>query len=100
MCRLRWLQIRCAWADTDWLARQDRRRKLDDVELDSGDDEGRYDRAGSPMEEDCMDYGRTLNIMDLSLGRAPEPETTDGQVGSPPETSTGIPYNNMLMYCS
>ncbi|EZF36454.1 hypothetical protein H101_00005 [Trichophyton interdigitale H6] len=59
---------------------QDRRRKLDDVELDSGDDEERYDRAGSPMEEDGMDYGRTLNIMDLSLGRAPEPETTDGQL--------------------
>lgn len=34
------------------------------------------------MEEDGMDYGRTLNIMDLSLGRAPEPETTDGQVGA------------------
>ncbi|KAM5466544.1 Paf1 complex component [Microsporum audouinii] len=58
----------------------ERRRKLDDVELDSGDDEGRYDRAGSPMEEDGMEYGGTLNIMDLSLGRAPEPEPTDGQV--------------------
>ncbi|KAK2836881.1 hypothetical protein FQN49_006631 [Arthroderma sp. PD_2] len=56
------------------------RRKLDDVQLDSGDDEGRYDRAGTPMEEDGMEYGETLNIMDLSLGRAPEPEPTDGQV--------------------
>lgn len=65
------------------MSRHERRRKLDDVELDSGDDEGRYDRAGSPMEEDGMEYGGTLNIMDLSLGRAPEPEPTDGQVKRP-----------------
>ncbi|WEW55676.1 hypothetical protein PRK78_001109 [Emydomyces testavorans] len=57
------------------------RRKLDDEELDSGDDEARWDRAGSPMDEDGAEYSETLNIMDLNLGRTAEPESTDGQVG-------------------
>lgn len=51
--------------------------------MNSGDDEGRYDRT-----EDRMDYegpgegefGETVNIMDLGLGRAPEPATTNGEV--------------------
>lgn len=55
-------------------------RKLDDNELDSGDDEGRWDRRGSPMDEDAAKYSETLNIMDLNLGRTTEPESTDGQV--------------------
>ncbi|OJD13103.1 hypothetical protein AJ78_06408 [Emergomyces pasteurianus Ep9510] len=55
-------------------------RRLDDEELDSGDDEGRYDRHGSPMDEDGMDYTESLNVMDLSLSRVPEPESTDGEV--------------------
>ncbi|KAL2364616.1 hypothetical protein RJZ56_002478 [Blastomyces dermatitidis] len=55
-------------------------RRLDDEELDSGDDEGRYDRLGSPMDEDGMDYTESLNVMDLSLSRVPEPESTDGEV--------------------
>lgn len=52
-----------------------RRRDLDDEQLDSGDDEGRFDRRGSQMEEDAMDYGETLNVMDVNLARAPEPES-------------------------
>ncbi|PGH19140.1 hypothetical protein AJ80_04218 [Polytolypa hystricis UAMH7299] len=57
------------------------RRRLDDEELDSGDDADRFDRRGSPMEEDGPDYDReTLNIMDLSLARAPGPESTDGDI--------------------
>ncbi|EEH06046.1 conserved hypothetical protein [Histoplasma capsulatum G186AR] len=55
-------------------------RRLDDEELDSGDDEGRYDRHGSPMDEDGMDYTESVNVMDLSLSRVPEPESTDGEV--------------------
>ncbi|PGH31320.1 RNA polymerase-associated protein LEO1 [[Emmonsia] crescens] len=55
-------------------------RRLDDEELDSGDDDGRYDRHGSPMEEDGMGYTESLNVMDLSLSRVPEPESTDGEV--------------------
>ena len=60
--------------------RSRRRRRLDDEELDSGDDEARYDRAGSMIEEDGEEYGETRNIMDVKLGRAPEPEPTDGEV--------------------
>lgn len=33
------------------------------------------------MNEDGPEYGETLNIMDLSLGRTAEPESTDGHVG-------------------
>lgn len=57
-------------------------RKLDDEQLDSGDDEGRWDRRGSPMDEDAAEYSETLNIMDLNLGRTTEPESTDGHVGA------------------
>lgn len=58
-------------------------RRLDDEELDSGDDEGRYDRVADRMDYDEAedgDYGETVNVMDLSLGRAPEPESTSGEV--------------------
>ncbi|EEH16558.2 hypothetical protein PABG_06645 [Paracoccidioides brasiliensis Pb03] len=60
--------------------KEHRRRGLDDEELDSGDDEGRYDRQGSPMDEDGIYYPESLNVMDLSLSRVPEPESTDGEV--------------------
>ncbi|EEP80911.1 conserved hypothetical protein [Uncinocarpus reesii 1704] len=53
-----------------------RRRNLDDEELDSGDDQDRWDRRGS-MEDEGAEM---LNIMDLSLGRTAEPESTDGQI--------------------
>ncbi|KAI1980806.1 hypothetical protein LOZ53_005599 [Ophidiomyces ophidiicola] len=55
------------------------RRKIDDEEVDSGDDEGRWDRRASPMDDNGGDYSETVNIMDLSLGRTAEPESTDGQ---------------------
>ncbi|KAK2753437.1 hypothetical protein FQN55_003566 [Onygenales sp. PD_40] len=57
-----------------------RPRRLDDEALDSGDDEGRYDRRDSPMDEDGAGYTESLNVMDLSLSRVPEPESTDGEV--------------------
>jgi RNA polymerase-associated protein LEO1 len=56
---------------------------LDDEELDSGDDMERYDRAGERMDYEAGgegDYQETVNIMDLSLGRAPEPLTSNGEV--------------------
>ncbi|RWQ99674.1 Leo1-like protein-domain-containing protein [Paecilomyces variotii] len=59
------------------------RRTIDDEELDSGDDEGRYDRAGDRMDYDEGEeggYRETLNVMDLNLGRAPEPESSNGEV--------------------
>ncbi|KAL1956980.1 hypothetical protein VTO42DRAFT_6469 [Malbranchea cinnamomea] len=58
-----------------------RQRHLDDEELDSGDDEDRFDRRGTPMDEDEEAEERvTLNVMDLALGRVAEPESTDGQI--------------------
>ncbi|KAH8693038.1 Leo1-like protein-domain-containing protein [Talaromyces proteolyticus] len=56
-------------------------RSLNDPELDSGDDEGRYDRMDDRMDlAEDGGYEETLKVMDLSLGRAPEPQTTDQEV--------------------
>ncbi|KAL3489770.1 Leo1-like protein-domain-containing protein [Aspergillus germanicus] len=62
------------------------KRTLDDAELDSADDEDRYDRAGDRMdyEDGGEAFQETVNIMDLSLGRAPEPKTTNGEVYTMP----------------
>ncbi|KAI5294575.1 hypothetical protein KEM55_006550 [Ascosphaera atra] len=56
-------------------------RTLDDEQLDSGDDEGLYDRQGDYMmdEEGEAEQGR-INVMDLDLARAPDLESTDGEV--------------------
>lgn len=61
-------------------------RKLDDEELDSGDDEGRLDR----IEDDGVDgYGdgeeeqgevHSLNVADVRLARHPIPCPSDGEV--------------------
>ncbi|KAE8321998.1 Leo1-like protein-domain-containing protein [Aspergillus sergii] len=62
-------------------------RNLDDEELDSGDDEDRYDRVEDRMDyEDSGEgqYQETVNIMDLSLGRAPEPVTSNGEIYTMP----------------
>jgi len=55
---------------------------LDDEQLDSGDDENRYDRRDDRMDEaaDEGDFAETVNIMDVSLARAPVPATSDGEV--------------------
>ena len=58
---------------------------MNDEELDSGDDIDRNDRAGDRMDyEGGMedDFRDTVNIMDLSLARAPEPATTNGEVST------------------
>ncbi|KAL2830700.1 Leo1-like protein-domain-containing protein [Aspergillus pseudoustus] len=64
-----------------------RKRTLDDAELDSADDEDRYDRVGDRMDYDDGGeeaFQETVNIMDLSLSRAPEPKTTNGEVYTMP----------------
>ncbi|KAL4914208.1 Leo1-like protein-domain-containing protein [Aspergillus aurantiobrunneus] len=62
------------------------KRALDDRELDSGDDEDRYDRAGDRMdyEDGEGEFQETVNIMDLSLARAPEPNSSNGEVYTMP----------------
>ncbi|KAJ6103147.1 hypothetical protein N7486_005574 [Penicillium sp. IBT 16267x] len=57
-------------------------RTLEDEQLDSGDDENRYDRREDRMDEapDEDDYAETVNIMDVGLARAPVPATNDGEV--------------------
>ncbi|KAL2802797.1 Leo1-like protein-domain-containing protein [Aspergillus granulosus] len=62
------------------------KRTLDDAELDSADDEDRYDRVGDRMDYDDGGeaFQETVNIMDLSLSRAPEPKTSNGEVYTMP----------------
>ncbi|OJI97670.1 hypothetical protein ASPVEDRAFT_122579 [Aspergillus versicolor CBS 583.65] len=63
------------------------KRTLDDRELDSADDEDRYDRAGDRMDYEDGGEGElqeTVNIMDLSLARAPEPRSSNGEVYTMP----------------
>ena len=59
-----------------------KRRKLEDSELDSGDDEGRGDRAkrDSDGEEDIPE--RTAVITDIAIGHHPGPLPSDGEVCS------------------
>lgn len=56
-------------------------RTLEDSELDSGDDEGRFDRNEDRMDlgEDEEAFGE-VKVMDLSLGRAPEPRSSSSEV--------------------
>jgi hypothetical protein len=57
------------------------RRGLDDEELDSGDDEGRTDRAQD--EGDATQYEDIERLaMDVEFQRQPVPEPTDGEVRS------------------
>ncbi|KAL8738572.1 MAG: hypothetical protein Q9190_007984, partial [Brigantiaea leucoxantha] len=62
-----------------------KRRKLDDEALDSGDEEGRYDRLdedgidGYGDEEDGAQEARQRTIMDVNLSRHPVPEPSDGE---------------------
>lgn len=57
-------------------------RKLDDEELDSGDDEDRNDRLVDDADGD-IDMGlegHSANIMDVKLGRHAVPDPSDGEV--------------------
>ncbi|MCJ1435035.1 hypothetical protein MMC27_004405 [Xylographa pallens] len=58
------------------------KRKLDDEELDSGDDENRNDRMeeeanGSGAEE--METQKSVQVADFSIGRHGYPRSTDGE---------------------
>lgn len=59
-----------------------KRRKLDDAELDSGDDEGRYDRVRGDADEEERTPERTAVVTDISIGRHPGPLPSDGEVHS------------------
>jgi len=68
--------------DGDALEASPKVRQLDDAELDSGDDEGRPDRAPQ-----YNDYGEELQqeevedvVLDIELGRHPIPESSDGEL--------------------
>ena len=54
-------------------------RQLDDEELDSGDDEGRADRAQQQEETQQYETHEVLS-MDLEVARQPVPEPSDGEV--------------------
>jgi RNA polymerase-associated protein LEO1 len=54
-------------------------RKLDDEELDSGDDEGRTDRVhGDDQVEEAEE--QTFNFMDADIARHAVPEPSDGEL--------------------
>ena len=61
-------------------------RKLDDAELDSGDDEGRQDRIADTVEENEDDREpaeeQVVQIYPTDIGRMAEPEPGDGNVGN------------------
>lgn len=50
-------------------------RKLDDSELDSGDDEGRADRVAATVEdEDIIDDEKELKLLNTEMVRVKPPE--------------------------
>ena len=59
-------------------------RKLDDAELDSGDDEDRRDRVADTIEDNDDEDGAVENqvvrIYPSDIGRMGEPEPGDGEV--------------------
>lgn len=58
-------------------------RKLDDADLDSGDDEGRRDRLADTIEDDDDDGAvedQVVQIYPSDIGRMAEPEPGDGDV--------------------
>jgi len=58
-------------------------RHLSDLELDSGDDEGRNDRAHDKMDaEEVNMEGRTALIQDSNIGRHPLPRPCDGELNA------------------
>lgn len=65
-----------------------KRRRLDDSELDSGDDEGREERSKNGLEEEEGDEEqdvpeRTAVVTDIAIGRHPGPLPSDGEVRRP-----------------
>ena len=58
-----------------------KRRKLDDEELDSEDDEDRFDHAVGDNGDVGMEE-RAETVLDVKLGRHAVPRPSDGQVCS------------------
>jgi RNA polymerase-associated protein LEO1 len=58
---------------------EDQTRQLSDRELDSGDDEGRDDRAPKGAEID-YDTERDARIIETTVWRHPLPKPADGEV--------------------
>lgn len=60
-------------------------RKLSDEDLDSGDDQGRDDRAEDNQSETKeAAHTREENVIDVSIGRHAIPQPSDGEVVSLP----------------
>jgi RNA polymerase-associated protein LEO1 len=62
-----------------WLTEPPRVRQLDDEELDSGDDEGRQDRA-TQQDNYAQEEKVDEIVQDIELGRHAIPEPGDGEV--------------------
>lgn len=77
-------------------SRSSKPRKLDDEELDSGDDENRNDRMEDGMEGyDDDGYGqeqKTQTVLALKLGRHKIPRGSDGEV-----SSSALPLRTRLL---
>lgn len=60
----------------------DKVRELSDRDLDSGDDEGRNDRARDRSEDEEADDGpgRSVRVLGQTLYRHPLPNPSDGEV--------------------
>lgn len=64
-----------------------KRRKLDDEELDSGDDEDRsdrpkYDKADGSGDEEHRLEAHSQNVVDIRVARHPVPRPSDGEVSA------------------
>ena len=61
--------------------RSPKRRRLEDSELDSGDDEGRRDREDNDEVESEEDFPeKTAVIADVSVAKYPGPQPSDDEV--------------------
>ena len=57
-----------------------KRRRLDDEDLDSGDDEGWIDRIDADEEQQDGGEYRERNVIDAAIGRHAVPNPSDGEV--------------------
>ncbi|KAF1994606.1 hypothetical protein P154DRAFT_526948 [Amniculicola lignicola CBS 123094] len=57
-----------------------KQRQLDDEELDSGDDEGRGDRAAASQSAEPAQENMEYNFLDADIARHPVPEPSDGEL--------------------
>lgn len=75
---------------------KDSPRQLDDAELDSGDDEGRDDRAQEDDEDQQQQQfeDHEMLSMDVEVARQPVPEPSDGEVGNLDNGSLDLTLTN------